>query len=494
MSARRLRIAASAAVLAATAAACSVGPNYHRPDAPVAPEYKELPPAAAATANQWKPAEPRDAAIRGKWWEIFGDPELNALEDQIDVSNQSIAQAEAQFRGARAAIRVARADFFPTITTSPGVTRSEGPRSAVTGAPATTYSLPVDLSWELDVFGRIRRSVEANVANAQASAADLEAVRLLMHSELAVDYFQLHGFDAQRQLLDSNASAYEQALQLTVNRHDQGVVSGVDVAQAQTQLYTTRAQSTDLGVARSQLEHAIAILIGKPPAFLSIAPAPISVLPPPIPVAVPSELLERRPEIAASERRVAAANAQIGVATSAFFPRLLLAASGGYEGGRLADWFTLPARFWSIGPSLLQTLFDGGRRRGVKAQAQAAYDSSVAAYRLSVLNAFGEVEDNLAALRILTDESAQQADAVAASERALELARSRYEGGITTYLEVVTAQGVALTNERVAVDLLTRRMAASVNLVRALGGGWSTSDLPAGLGLALGDRTNGDKK
>jgi NodT family efflux transporter outer membrane factor (OMF) lipoprotein len=475
-----------------TAAACSVGPNYHRPEAPSAPDYKELPPAAAATAQQWKPAEPRDAAIRGKWWEIFGDPELNALEEQVDISNQNVAQAEAQFRGARAAVRVARADFLPTITTSPSVTRSEGPANRTTTArAATSYSLPVDLSWELDVFGRIRRNVESNVATAQASAADLESVRLLMHAELAADYFQLHGLDAQRELLDSNAEAYEKALQLTVNRHNQGVVSGVDVAQAQTQLFTTRAQSTDLGVDRAQFEHAIAILIGKPAALVSIPSRPIGLTPPPIPVALPSELLERRPEIAASERRVAAANAQIGVATSAFFPRLLLAASGGYDGTRLADWFTLPARFWSIGPMILQTLFDGGRRRGVKAQAEAAYDASVAVYRLSVLNAFAEVEDNLAALRILTDEAGQQADAVAAAERALELARSRYEGGITTYLEVVTAQGVALNNERIGVDLLTRRMTASVNLVKALGGGWSTADLPAGMGLVLGtERTS----
>jgi len=470
------------------ATSCAVGPAYKRPEAPVPPDYKEIAAAAAATEGQWKPAEPRDAAIRGKWWEIYADPELNALEEQVDVSNQNIAQAEAQFRGARAAVRVARADFFPTLTTSPGVTRSQSSvsRTGLASGPVTVYSLPVDFSWELDVFGRIRRSVEANVASAQASAADLESVRLTMHAELAADYFELRGLDAQKAILDSNAASYEKALQLTVNRHNQGVVSGIDVAQAETQLFTTRAQSTELDVQRAQFEHAIAILIGKPPALLAIPPVVAIPVPPPIPVVVPSELLERRPEIAAAERRVASANAQIGVATAAFFPRLLLEAAGGYQGGRLADWFTLPARFWSIGPAILQTIFDGGRRRAIKAQTEAAYDASVALYRLNVLTAFQQVEDNLSALRLLSLEAAQQADAVAAANRYLELARSRYEGGITSYLEVTTAQSVALVNARIAVDLLTRRMTASVNLIKALGGGWSTAELPEGRSLVFG--------
>jgi len=484
-------LGACAAALFATA--CAVGPAYKRPEAPLSPDYKEIAAAAAATAGQWKASEPRDAAIRGKWWEIYGDAELNALEEQVDVSNQNIAQAEAQYRGARAAVRIARADFFPTLTTSPGVTRSQSSFSNTNGAsrPVTVYSLPVDFSWELDVFGRIRRSVESNVASAQASAADLESVRLAMHAELAADYFEIRGLDAQKQILDSNAGAYEKALQLTVNRHNQGVVSGVDVAQAETQLFTTRAQSTELEVQRAEFEHAIAILIGKPPALLTIAPAFTVPVPPPIPVALPSELLERRPEIAAAERRVAAANAQIGVATAAFFPRLLLEAAGGYQGGRLADWFTLPARFWSIGPAILQTIFDGGRRRAIKAQTEAAYDASVAVYRLNVLNAFQQVEDNLSALRLLSVEAAQQADAVAAADRYLQLAQSRYDGGITSYLEVTTAQSVALVNARIAVDLLTRRMTASVNLIKALGGGWSTADLPAGASLVFG---GGEKK
>jgi len=485
---RALSLPGAATALLALSTACAVGPNYKRPEAPLSPEFKEIAAAAEATAGQWKPSEPRDAAIRGKWWEIYGDPVLNSLEDQVDVSNLTIAQAEAQFRSARAGVRSARADFFPSLTTSPGVTRAQASANRVTGStsPVTVYSLPVDFSWELDVFGRIRRSVEANVGLAQASAADLESVRLAMHAELAADYFELRGLDAQKQILDSNADAYAKALQLTVNRHNQGVVSGVDVAQAETQLYTVQAQATDLASQRAQFEHAIAVLIGKPPALLTIEATTAIPVPPPIPVVIPSELLERRPEIAASERRVAAANAQIGVATAAFFPRLLLEAAGGYQGGRLADWFTLPARFWSIGPTILQTIFDGGRRKAIKQQTEAAYDASVAIYRLDVLTAFQQVEDNLSSLRLLSIEAAQQRQSLDAANRYLELARSRYEGGITSYLEVTTAQTVALLNARVEVDLLTRQMTASVNLIKALGGGWTTSELPAASDLVWG--------
>jgi NodT family efflux transporter outer membrane factor (OMF) lipoprotein len=468
--------------LAVLTAACAVGPNYQRPSAPVPAAFKEQPPPGntAAAADQWKPAEPRDDTHRGKWWEVFGDPQLNTLEEQVNVSNQNIAQAEAQFRGARAGVRGARSEFFPTVTASASVTRSEGPASRasnVPSGPATVYSLPVDLSYEVDVFGRIRRNVEGSVATAQASAADLESVRLTMQAELALDYFELRGLDTQKQLLDSSIAALEKALQMTVNRFNQGVVSGVDVAQAQTQLETTRAQATDLRVSRAQLEHAIATLTGKPPADLTIAALPGVAPPPEIPGTLPSDLLERRPDIAASERRVAAANAQIGVATAAFFPRLLLAATGGYESTKLADWFSLPSRFWSIGPALVATIFDGGKRHAVTEQARAAHAAAVAVYRLNVLTSFQEVEDNLAALRILAEEAAQQAAAVAAAERSLTIARNRYLAGTTTYLEVVTAQTIALDNERVAVDIQVRRMTAAVNLIKALGGGWRASGI-----------------
>jgi NodT family efflux transporter outer membrane factor (OMF) lipoprotein len=403
---------------------------------------------------------------------------LNALEEQVNTSNQNIAQAEAQFRGARASVRGARADFFPTVTASASVTRSKG--TTPPAATTTVYALPVDLSYEVDVWGRIRRNVEASVANAQASAADLETVRLTMHAELALDYFELRGTDTQRQLLDANVAAYEKALQMTNNRFNQGIVSGQDVAQAQTLLETTRAQATDLGISRAQLEHAIAILIGKAPADFTFQPAPGLPGPPVIPVTMPSELLERRPDISAAERRAKAANAQIGVATSAFFPSLLLSATGGYRSSRLADLFSLPSRFWSIGPELVATIFDGGKRRAGVEQAQASYDAAVAVYRLDVLTSFQQVEDNLAALRILADEAAQQAAAAAAAERSLTIARNRYLAGTTTYLEVVTAQAIALSNERTVVDIQTRRMTAAVNLIKALGGGWRATDLPYG--------------
>ena len=467
---------------------CAVGPNYARPSAPVPPAFKEPPP-PGQRPEDWKAAEPGDHAARGKWWEIFGDPDLDALEQQVEEANQDLARAEAAYRAARAVARGARADLFPTVTGSVAVTRAHGsgrasaasPASGGTGQSATTtvYQVPFDLSWEADVFGRIRRNLEANVAGAQASAADLEAVRLSLHAELAADWFQLHGLDAQKQLLDTEVAGDTRALQLTRNRHDQGVVSGVDVAQAETQLETTRVQATDVQIARAQLEHAIAILVGQPPAGLSIPPAPIGHPPPAIPLELPSELLERRPDVAAAERRVAAANAQVGVATAAFFPRFLLSASAGFQSGTLAGLFSLPNRFWSIGPSIVETLFTGGKRRAAVEQARASYDAAVAEYRQGVLGAFQEVEDGLAATRILAEEADQEAVAVAAAERLLALARNRYQGGITTYLEVVTAQNAALANERAAVDLLTRRMTASVGLVKALGGGWDASTLRA---------------
>lgn len=330
------------------------------------------------------------------------------------------------------------------------------------------------------MWGRIRRSLESNVASAQASAADLENARLFLHAELATDYYQLRGLDAQKQLLETTAAAYEKALDLTMNRYNQGVVSGVDVAQAQTQLFSTRAQAVDLAVARAQLEHAIAVLVGRAPGDFAIKPSPGPGEPPPIPPALPSQLLERRPDIAAAERRVASANAQVGVAKAAFFPTLLLAATGGFEASSIAKWFNWPSRFWSLGATILGTVFDGGKRRAASEQAVANYDAAVAVYRLDVLTAFLEVEDNLAALRLLAEEAALQADAVTAAEKALTLAQNRYQGGITSYLEVVTAQNTALINERVSVEIGTRRMTAAVNLVKALGGGWSASDLPDG--------------
>lgn len=472
------------------ASACTaVGPSYKKPTVETPGAFKEAPPAG------WKTAQPQDAALRGKWWEVFGDPQLNALEDQVSVSNQTLAQAEAQFRSARAAVALARAGLFPTLTAGAqairsrsagrgGTVSSSGSVVSSSGGSTTIYQVPIDFTWELDLWGRVRREVEANVAAAQASAADLESMRLSLQAELAADWFQLHGLDEQKQLLDSTVTDYEKALQITTNRHDQGVASGADVAESQTQLETARAQAIDLGVARSQLEHAIAILTGKAPADLTIAQAPVRSTPPVVPVALPSELLERRPDIAAAERRVAAANAQIGVAQAAYFPTLALNASGGFESTTLGKLFSLPNRFWSLGPQLLGTIFDGGRRRATKEQAEANYDATVAAYRESVLDAFQAVEDNLAALRILAQEATQQNAATAAAERSLALTRNRYQAGIATYLEVITAQNAAYVNQRNAVDLRVRQMTASVNLIRALGGGWTVGELPAGGAVA----------
>jgi outer membrane protein TolC len=452
---------ALAVMTALLAPACAVGPAYKPPTAPVPEAYKEM----TAAAETLRPAEPQDDHLRGAWWEGFGDAGLNTLEAEVDVSNQTIAQAEAQYRGARAEVRLARSGLFPTLTTTPSAVRtSGGPSSSSSttgGAPPTVsiYQVPVDFSWEADVFGRIRRTIEAS-------------------TEGALDYFTVRGLDAERELLDSTVEGYEKTLQLTRNRYEQGVVSGVDVAQAQTQLETTRAQATDLRLASAQVGHAIAVLLGKPPAEFTLPPGAMPAIPPGVPVGLPSDLLERRPDIAAAERRVAAANAGIGIARSAYFPTFTLAASGGYQSSVLASFFSLPNRFWSLGAAALETIFSGGRRRAASEVAFASYDASVAAYRQSVLSAFQEVEDNLAALHLLEYEATQEAAAVAAAEHLVALANNRYQGGVTSYLEVVTAQAVALTNERTATDLQVRRMVASVNLVKALGGGWSVSDLP----------------
>ncbi len=480
--------AASLAMILATIG-CMVGPKYNKPSAPVPPAFKEQPPAEFKESIVWKAGEPHDDKIRGKWWEIYQDPQLNALEEQVQVSNQNIAQAEAQFREARAAVRIARADLFPTVTGGVSATRSHQSANRGVGRGFTIgtqndFQTPIDASWEPDFWGRVRNTIAANIDTAQASAADLETVRLSMHAELATDYFQLRALDAEKKLLDSTVVAYEEALKLTNARHDQGIVSGVDVEQARTQLDTTRAQSADLGVQRTQLEHAIAVIAGKPPAELTIQFAPLTAEPPAVPIALPSELLERRPDIASAERHVAAANAQIGVAQAAYYPNITLTASGAFESRLITTLFQWPSRVWSLGASLVETVFDAGKRRAVTDQAIAAHDATVAAYRLSVLTAFQDVEDNLAALRVLSDESKQQDAAVKSAERSLELANNRYKGGITTYLEVITAQSVALTNERTAVQLLSRRMAASVGLVKALGGGWDVSSLPSATSLA----------
>jgi NodT family efflux transporter outer membrane factor (OMF) lipoprotein len=407
------------------------------------------------------------------------------LEEQLTASNQDLKVAEARFRQARAMIRFNRSEEFPTISTSPSIVNERDsahqpyfpPSLANNGTGA--FTLPFDLSYEVDLWGRVRRTVSASREEAQASAGDLQTANLSLHAELAVDYFELRSADDQKQLLDNTVAAYTDALKLTQNRFEGGAAPKSDVAQAQTQLDGARVQDTDITVTRAQFEHAIATLIGKPPAEFSIAPAPSTVMElPVIPVGLPATLLERRPDIAAGERRVAEANDQIGIARAAFFPTLVLGAAGGFSGTSITNWLNWPSRMWAVGPQLSQTIFDAGRRRAVSEGATANYDATVASYRQTTLTAFQEVEDNLAALRILEKESQQQKEATTSAEESLQLFTNRYQGGVDNYLQVITAQTVLLTNQRNDIDIERRRMDASVLLVKAIGGGWDTSQLP----------------
>ena len=455
-------------------AGCTVGPKYARPNVPTAPvdAFKET--------NGWKPAQPSDQLLRGNWWEFFGDPQLNALESDLTVSNQDLKVANARFLEARAIVHFNRAAQFPTISTSPGI-ESLRYSSNTPLLPANNFTdlvLPFDLSYELDVWGRVRRTVSASREEAQAIAGDLATVNLSLHAELAYDYFELRSADAQKQLLDDTVKTYQVALQLTVDRFEGGAAPKSDVAQARTQLQTTMVQDTDIAVQRAQFEHAIAVLIGKPPAAFSLSASPLNLAPPDISPGLPSQLLERRPDIAAAERRVAEANDQIGIARSAYYPTVILSASAGFEGDSITNWFTWPSRFWAAGPSMLETLFDAGRRRATSNAALANYDATVAGYRQSTLTAFQQVEDNLAALRILSHEAQQQKEATASAQESLQIFTNRYIGGRDPYLQVLTAQTIALQNERNDVDILRRRMDASVLLIKALGGGWTVSELP----------------
>lgn len=457
-------------------AGCAVGPKYNRPAAEVPPAYKEV--------GDWKPAQPNEQNLGGAWWQLFQDPQLNALEDQINVSNQNLKAAEAQFTQARAVLRYYRADYYPSINAGAAATRNRisnnrPPSLTTNGKTFNDYQIPVQLSYELDVWGRVRKTVESQRDQAQASAADLATVNLSMHAQLALFYFQARSLDAQEQLLNSTVAQYEQAFQLTDSRFKGGLASEVEVQQASTQLETTRAQAIDVGVLRAQFEHGIATLVGKPASSFHLSPLPLTSPPPSIPLELPSELLERRPDIAAAERRMAAANAQIGVAKAAYYPNISLGATGGFESGVITTLLSGPSILWSVGASAIAPIFDAGRRRASTDQAIAAYDQTVANYRETVLTGFQQVEDNLAALRILEKEADTQQRAVTASQKYLELALTRYRGGITSYLEVTTAQSAALTDEVLAVNILGRRMTSAVLLIQALGGGWDLSSLPA---------------
>jgi NodT family efflux transporter outer membrane factor (OMF) lipoprotein len=465
------------AIVVLVLSGCSVGPNYRTPVVNAPSAYKE--------AGNWKPAQPDDQNLGGDWWTIFKDPRLDALELQVNVSNQNLKAAEAQYEQSRAVLRYNLADYYPTVTAGAAASRTRvssnapPPGSNFVGISYNDFVLPVDFSYEADVWGRVRRTVESYREQAQASAADLATVNLSLHADLAIDYFQARSLDAEEQLLNSTVKEYEDALELTQSRFQGGLSSEVEVEQAKTQLDTTRAQAIDVGVLRAQYEHAVAILVGKPPAEFSLPPLPLTAPPPAIPASLPSELLERRPDIAASERRVAAANAQIGVAKSAYYPLIGLTGGGGFESTGITTLLNGPSGLWSLGGSALGTVFDVGRRRALTDQARAAYDVQIAAYRQSVLTGFQQVEDNLAAVRILENEAKVQDEAVTAAQTSLDLSNTRYTGGVTSYLEVTIAQSAALSDEVTAVNILGRRMANTVLLIQALGGGWDRSSLPA---------------
>lgn len=475
----------SASITALLLSGCMVGPQYKRPAAATAPAFKEAPQTAAS--DGWKPGQPSDQTLKGDWWRLYQDPQLNALEVQVDAANQTLKAAEANFRAARTAIGYARSSEAPTIGTNPSIgTVRESANSPyfltnLANNGGGDFTLPFDMNYEIDLWGRIRRGVTAAREQAQASAEDMETVRLSLHAELATDYFGLRSADGQAKLLDDTIQAYQSALELTQQRFNGGLALQSDVTQAEAQLEQTRVQRSDVNVQRTQFEHAIAVLIGKPPAQLTIAPSPINQQPPQMPAipgVLPSELLERRPDIAADERRMAAANEQIGIAQAAYYPSLSLNALVGMQGTSALNWFAWPSRFWAVGPTLSETIFDGGRRRATTQRTRADYDATVANYRQTTLTAFQQVEDNLAALRILETESEQQRRATTAALESQQLFEDRYAGGLDLYLEVVTSQTTALADQRNEIDIELRQLDASVLLIKALGGGWNTQQLP----------------
>jgi NodT family efflux transporter outer membrane factor (OMF) lipoprotein len=476
---------------------CVVGPKYHKAAVETPGAYGEA----------WNLAQPSDDVIHGKWWEMFNDPQLNALEDQVNVSNQNIAAAFAAFQQSRALVRQAQSQYFPTLTTNPSITRSRIPGSlartgagtttstgigtgtgiGTTGTTATTpgaqigneFIFPFDASWTPDLWGKVRNTVRSDKAAAQASAAELENTRLTAQAQVAVDYYELRTQDSLKQILDATVAADADSLKLTQALFETGIDNDEAVAQADVQLKSAQAQATNLGIARAQFEHAIALLVGKPASSFKMPVAPLQVQPPDIPVGLPSQLLERRPDVAQDERLMAQANAQIGIAKAAYFPSLTLSASAGFESSMLSTWFEWPSRFWSVGPALAETLFDAGLRRATVAQFQANYDQTVATYRQTVLTAFQQVEDNLATLRILSQQIAQQDAAVAAAQRFLDIATDRYKLGLDPYLDVITAQTTLLSNQQTAVQLRLQQVTASVQLIEALGGGWEAAQLPS---------------
>jgi NodT family efflux transporter outer membrane factor (OMF) lipoprotein len=465
-----------------------VGPNYNRPGYTAPAGYKEtgaasvVPPQNPA-GGAWQPANPSDGMLKGKWWEIYQDPQLNDLEARVDSTNVQLKQALETYQAARDQVAAARANLFPTVSGDIGATPQKYSKNQplFNKADATVYNdltLGAQASWEPDFWGRVRRTVEQARANAQASAADAANVALMLHAELAADYFALRGLDSQKQLLTDTVTDLQKQLDLTENRLKGGVATEVDVDQARTQLETVRAQLVDVGVARAQYEHAIGTIANYDLSQFSIPPSPLSGELPKIPLGVPSQLLERRPDIAAAERRSAAANAQIGIAVSAFYPNIPLSGTAGFQSANFGTWIQGPSTFWTLGAQATELLFDAGQRHAVTDQARHAYEAQADAYRNTVFQAFQDVEDQLAALHILEQESAVEQDAVASARRSFDISNSRYKGGVTSYLEVLTAEQTLLQNQVTAINIENRQYAASVGLVRALGGGWDVTQLP----------------
>ena len=465
-----LRMAALVAGAAALAACTVVGPTYQRPEVATPAEFREA-------GALWKSAQPGDVLKRGSWWELYEDPRLNALAERVATANQDVRQAEARVREAQAVLRQAQAQRYPFVSGGGTANRSR----VVNNGPGTSTSLElaVDASWEPDLWGRIRRTIEAGEAQLQAQAADLESIRLAAIATVVQNYLALRVIDVQARLLDDTVSAFERFLQLTRNRYNAGVAAKADVIQAQAQLRSNQAQRVDLGVQRAQLEHSIAVLVGEPPAAVTVPPATMIAVLPAIPAGIPSELLQRRPDIARAERNVAAANARIGIAQAALYPSLNLSAAAGLRGNTLANLLEAPNVFWALGAAASQVLFDAGEREAITDEARAAHEVEVAFYRRTVLTAFQEVEDELATLRILEEEAKLQADAVTAARESVRLVENQYKAGTANGLAVILVQAIALSDQRTAVQILGRRLLASVQLVRALGGGWD-GELSAG--------------
>ncbi len=494
--ARRLSLGATLFCIAL--AGCNVGPKYQPPVATAPPVYKESP-TQFKEMDGWKVAEPQDATLRGKWWEIYNDTELNSLEEQLDVNNQNIRQSFENYMEARALIREARSQYFPTITVGPSFSqartssnaRTENGTGTTTGTTTTTTTttpttnassglttLPASISWEPDLWDKVRNTVRSQQYQAQLSAADLENARLSAQATLAQDFFELRGQDELQRILDETVKADRKALELEQDRYNNGIDDQISVVEAKTTLESAESSATNLGIARAQFEHAIATLIGKQASDFSLPVRPVVAAPPPIPVGLPSQLLERRPDVAAAERNMASANARIGVAKAAFYPTLDLSASGGLESSTFKHLFDWASRFWSVGPTVSETVYDGGLRRATVNQYIATYNANVAAYRQSVLTAVQQVEDYLAAVRIYSNQITHQQQAVDSATEFLKLEQGRYDTGIDPYIDVMTARTTLLGDQQTLANLQIQQMTASVQLIEALGGGWDRSQLP----------------